>query len=65
MSKSITIKSLANNECLLHVSLPNLTMKLSNTLKNEGQITPAVAGFSKQNPMGFCFVEEQSFLPLG
>jgi hypothetical protein len=64
MSKFISIQSLANDECLLHVGSPKLDMKLYNTLKGGGDASHALAGFSSQVPMGFCFVEEQSFLPF-
>ncbi len=64
MSKFISIKPLANDECLLHVVSPKLDMKLLNTLKNGDKSSHALAGFSSQMPLGFCFVEEQSFLPF-
>ncbi|MBA2649063.1 MAG: hypothetical protein H0U75_05575 [Legionella sp.] len=64
MSKGISIKSLANDECLLHVGFPRVDMKLVNTLKSEDHSTPTLAGFSSKFPLGFCFVEEQSFLPF-
>lgn len=61
MSQFVSIKSLENNECMLHVGLPKLNLKLLNTLKNESKSPLWVAGFSKNNPAGFCYVAEQSF----
>lgn len=64
MSKVISLKPLANDECLLHVGSPKLDMKLYNTLKNEDKTSHALAGFSSKMPLGFCFMEEQSFQPF-
>ena len=67
MSQFISIKSLADNQCLLHVGLPKLSLKVMNTLEQSKDSSRSVAGFSKENPKGFCFLTEQSFaqdLPL-
>lgn len=61
MSQFVTIKPLADNQCLLNVGLPKLRLKLTNTLKHVENSPLSVAGFSKENPKGFCFVTEQSF----
>jgi hypothetical protein len=60
MSQFVSIKSLANDQCVLHVGLPKLTLKLLNTLKSETS-PHSIAGFSKENKGAFCFVTEQSF----
>lgn len=62
MSQFISIKPLAENQSLLSVGLPKLKLKLYNTLDNEGKTPQSIAGFSKDNPKGFCFVTQQSFL---
>jgi hypothetical protein len=65
MSQFISIKSLEGNQCILTVGLPKLSLKLMNTLKHEENDTHlSVAGFSKENPQGFCFVTEQSFMQV-
>lgn len=64
MSQFISIKSLPDNQCMLSIGLPKLNLKLINTLKKEDKTPLSVAGFSKENPKGFCFVTEQSFLKL-
>lgn len=64
MSQFISIKSLADNQCLLKVGLPKLSLKLMNTLKQEENMPLAVAGFSQDAAKGFCFVAEQSFLQV-
>ncbi|MFI4963492.1 MAG: hypothetical protein ACHP6H_06515 [Legionellales bacterium] len=61
MSQFISIKSLGNNESLLNVGLPKLKLKLFNTLKSADKSPLWLAGFSKENPTGFCYVAEQSF----
>lgn len=61
MSQFISIKSLADNACMLNIGLPKLHLKVMNTLKHEDNDALSVAGFSKDNPKGFCFVTEQSF----
>ena len=60
MSQFVSIKSLDNEQCVLNVGLPKLTLKLLNTLKADGT-SHAIAGFSKENKDAFCFVTEQSF----
>ena len=62
MSQFISIKSLADNQCLLNVGLPKLHLKLNNTLKHAEKKQPLyIAGFSKNDPKSFCIVTEQSF----
>lgn len=61
MSQFISIKQLESDQCLLRVPFPKLNLKLFNTLKNEDKNPLFFAGFSKENPKGFCFVTEQSF----
>lgn len=61
MSQFISIKSLTNNEHLLKIGVPKLNLKLFNTLNQEGSAPYSLAGFSKNNPLDFCFVTEQSF----
>lgn len=60
MSQFVSIKSLSNDQCLLHVGLPKLSLKLMNTLKADS--SHSIAGFSKENKGAFCFVTEQSFI---
>lgn len=60
MSQFVSIKTLDNDQCILNVGLPKLTLKLLNTLKSEGA-PRAIAGFSKENKNAFCFVTEQLF----
>lgn len=62
MSQFISIKNQPNNQCLLNIGLPRLTLDVINTLKAD-KLTHAVAGFSKDNK-GFCFVTEQNFTEL-
>lgn len=72
MSQFIGFKPMKNNQCLLSVGLPKLNLNLVNTLGLEKpevgdsklQMPSSIAGFSKENPKGFCFVTEQSFLQL-
>ncbi len=64
MSQFISIKPLADNQCQLNIGLPKLSLKVMNTLKHEENSPLSVAGFSKDNPKGFCFVTEQSFNQL-
>ncbi len=64
MSQFISIKSLADNQCMLSVGLPKLKLKLFNTLKKEEKAPLSIAGFSNDNPKGFCFVTEQSLLQM-
>jgi len=61
MSQFITVKPLKDNQCLLSVGLPRLNLKLYNTLKTQDKAPLSFAGFSKQNPKGFCFLSQQSF----
>jgi hypothetical protein len=62
MSQFISIKSLANNQCLLSLGFPKLNLKVLNTLTSEENAPLSVAGFSKDNLKDFCFVAEQSFM---
>lgn len=62
MSQFISIKNLADNQSMLSVGLPKLKLKLFNTLNTENNKSLSIAGFSKENPRGFCFVTEQSLL---
>ena len=64
MSQFISIKPLADHQCMLSVGLPKLNLKLSNTLNGSDKIPLSFAGFSKENPKGFCFVTKQSFMIL-
>lgn len=61
MSQFLSIKSLAKDQCLLSLGLPKLSLKVLNSLKHEENSPLSVAGFSKENPKGFCFITEQSF----
>lgn len=61
MSQFLSIKSLAKDQCMLSLGLPKLHLKVSNTLKQEENAPLSVAGFSEENPGGFCYVTEQSF----
>lgn len=61
MSQFVSIKSLDNDQCVLNVGLPKLTLKLLNTLKTDNSALHSIAGFSKENKGAFCFVAEQSF----
>ena len=61
MSQFVSIKSLANDQCVLNVGLPKLSLKLLNTLKSDSS-PHSIAGFSNENKGTFCFVTEQSFL---
>ncbi len=63
MSQFISIKNQPNNQCLLHIGLPKLSLNVLNTLKQEEHGPHSVAGFSKDNK-GFCFVTEQTFAEL-
>lgn len=60
MSQFVSIKSLDNDQCILNVGLPKLSLKLQNTLKKDNPLH-SIAGFSKENKGAFCFVTEQSF----
>lgn len=64
MSQFLTIKSIAKDQCLLSLGLPKLNLKVLNTLKEVDSSPLSVAGFSKENPRGFCFVTEQSFAQM-
>lgn len=64
MSQFLSIKALADQQCMLSLGLPKLNLKVRNTLKQEEHGPLSVAGFSKENPSGFCIVTEQSFLQL-
>ena len=61
MSQFLSIKSLANDQCMLSLGFPKLNLKVLNTLTHKENSPLSVAGFSKENPRGFCFVTEQSF----
>jgi hypothetical protein len=61
MSQFVSIKSLEDNQCLLHVGLPRLSLTLKNTLTSDKNMPLFVAGFSKNNPKSFCFVDQLSF----
>lgn len=65
MSQFITVKPIEDNQCLLSVALPKLSLKLMNALKQEQNAPVVVAGFSKKDPKDFCFVTEQKFKVLG
>ncbi|MFI4918741.1 MAG: hypothetical protein ACHP65_04215 [Legionellales bacterium] len=60
MSQFVSIKTLMNNESQLNVLLPKLSLKLFNTLTHEDNAPLSIAGFTKDNPTGFCFVADQS-----
>lgn len=60
MSQFVSIKTLENDQCILNVRLPKLTLKLLNTLKMENT-SNSIAGFTKESKGAFCFVTEQSF----
>lgn len=62
MSQFVSIKSLADDQCMLSIGLPKLNLKLINTLKANDPLSHAIAGFSKDSRGGFCFVTQQSFL---
>jgi hypothetical protein len=64
MSQFLSIKSLAKDQTLLSLGLPKLSLKVLNTLKHEEHSPLSVAGFSKENPRGFCYVTEQSFIQI-
>ncbi|TAL64120.1 MAG: hypothetical protein EPN84_03920 [Legionella sp.] len=74
MSQFISIKPLENDQCQLHVGLPKVNLKLLNSLSLTQLDLPkdtsttkkqlSIAGFSKENPKGFCFVAEQSLKQL-
>lgn len=61
MSQFVSLKSVDDNQCLLNVSLPKLSLKLYNTLNVGDNKTRSVAGFSKSGQKGFCVVTAQSF----
>ncbi|KGP63573.1 hypothetical protein EP47_05495 [Legionella norrlandica] len=61
MSQFVSIKTLTDNQCLLSVGLPKLKLRLINTLKQEENAPLTVAGFSAENPKGFCFITKQIF----
>ncbi|HAT6955475.1 TPA: hypothetical protein JAN72_01595 [Legionella pneumophila] len=61
MSQFVSIKTLTDNQCLLSVGLPRLKLKLVNTIKQEDDFPLTVAGFSEENPKGFCFISKQTF----
>jgi len=64
MSQFLSIKSIAKDQCLLSLGLPKLNLKVLNTLTQPDNSPLSIAGFSKDtkdSPMGFCFVTEQSF----
>jgi hypothetical protein len=63
MSQFISIKNKPDNQCLLNVGLPKLSLNVINTLKQEEKNPRSVAGFSKDNK-GFCFVIEQNFAEI-
>lgn len=66
MSQFISIKPLDNKAFLLSIGFPKMNLKVLNTLSLE---VPApehkppllIAGFSKNNHEGFCFIAEQTF----
>lgn len=60
MSQFLSIKPAAKDECQLSLGFPKLRLKVSNTLKQNQDAPLSVAGFSKDNPKGFCFISEQS-----
>jgi hypothetical protein len=62
ISQFVSIKSTVNNECLLHLNVPKLNLKVTNTLKTKEKPL-LVAGFSENSPKGFCFITDQSFIP--
>ncbi|WP_392537476.1 hypothetical protein [Legionella sp. 227] len=62
MSQFISLKPLDNDQCMLKVGLPKLSLKLINTLKSNDSSSHTVAGFSKDSRAGFCFMTQQSFL---
>lgn len=62
MSQFLSIKSLAEDQCLLSLGLPKLKLKVTNTLTHEDHTPTSVAGFSKEDPQGFCVVTEHSFV---
>lgn len=61
MSQFLSIKPLAEDQCLLSLGLPKLNLKVLNTLKDVDSSSFSIAGFSKENQIGFCFINEQSF----
>jgi len=61
MSQFISIKSLDKDQCLLSIGLPKLQLKVINTLKQKENSPLSIAGFSKENQSGFCYVTQQSF----
>jgi hypothetical protein len=60
MSQFISLKTLDNDLCMLHVGVPKLNLKLINTLKTTN-LSQTIAGFSKESRDGFCFITQQSF----
>jgi len=62
MSQFISIKSLEHGQCTVRVGLPKLHLKLLNTLHTTDGDPNTIAGFSKENPGGFCFATQLSFL---
>lgn len=64
MSQFISIKPIDQDQCLLSLGLPKLNLKVLNTLHSGENSRLSVAGFSMDNPKGFCFITEQSFNQL-
>ncbi len=64
MSQFLSIKSLANDQCQLTLGLPKLNLKVLNTMKQDNNSPVFVAGFSKDNPSGFCFINKQTFIQV-
>lgn len=63
MSQFISIKNKPDNQCLVNIGLPKLSLNVVNSLKQEENNLRSVAGFSKDNK-GFCFVIEQNFAEI-
>ncbi|WP_298623466.1 hypothetical protein [uncultured Legionella sp.] len=61
MSQFLSIKPIDSNQCQLSLGLPKINLKVLNTLENGNNTQLSVAGFSQNNPKGFCFITEQSF----
>lgn len=61
MSQFLSIKPLADKQCMLSLGMPKLNLKLINTLNTEEQTSLSIAGFSKDKSNGFCVITEQSF----
>jgi hypothetical protein len=64
MSQFLSIKSIDSNQCQLSLGLPKINLKVLNTLQTGDNTPLSVAGFSQDNPKGFCFITEQSFAQL-